>query len=246
MRFLSFFRREKIRPFDAPLDVPAPVAVIGDIHGCDQLLAQLLDKIAQADPTGIQIVCVGDYIDRGDGSAAVIDLLLDRPDIICLKGNHEAMCLRFLDDPDKHGARWLQYGGLQTLASYGVAGPAADGTRPFQRVRDDLALAMGDRRITWMQDLATSWRSGNLLITHAGADPARGPDDQRPQDMIWGCAAFDATPRTDGLWVAHGHVIQDTPTAQDGRIAVDTGAYATGRLTAAILGNGPPHFQMTG
>jgi hypothetical protein len=127
----------------------------------------------------------------------------------------------------------------------GVAGPNPDTGRTLQRVRDDLALAMRDARIDWLRALPLTRRNGNLLITHAGADPARDPNDQRSKDLLWGCEGFTTTLRTDGLWVAYGHVIQDAPSAENGRIALDTGAYATGVLTAAILGDGPPRFATT-
>ena len=251
MRFLTRWLRRappQPAPFTTPLDLPAPVAVIGDVHGCDALLGRLLDRIAR-DPamtpaTGpaAPVVCVGDYVDRGEASAAVIDRLMARPDLVCLKGNHEAMALGFLDDPHRHAQRWLRFGGLQTLASFGVPGPDPATGRGLDRVRDDLALAMGDARIAWLRALPLTWRSGNLLVTHAGADPATGPDDQRDRHLLWGPPDFMTATRTDGLWVAFGHVIQDAAFAEAGRIAVDTGAYATGRLTAAILGDGPVRF----
>ncbi len=242
MYFLSHLLRRKHPVLTPQLILYKPIAVIGDIHGCDQLLVQLLGRLATEAPTAT-IICVGDYIDRGPNSAAVINRLMQRRDVHCLKGNHEAMCLDFLDNPNKYGPKWLRYGGLQTLASYGVAGPNPD--RTLERVRDDLALAMRDARIDWLRALPLTRRSGNLLITHAGADPARDPTDQRSKDLLWGCERFMTTPRTDGLWVAFGHVIQDAPSAKNGRIALDTGAYATGVLTAAILGDGPPRFVTT-
>ena len=251
MRFLPRWLRRAPpppAPFTTPLDLPAPVAVIGDVHGCDALLGRLLDRIARdpaMDPAlrpDARVVCVGDYLDRGESSAAVIDRLMARPDLVCLKGNHEAMALGFLDDPGRHAARWLRHGGLQTLASYGVAGPDPAAGRDPGRVRDDLARTMGDARIAWLRALPLSWRSGNLLVTHAGADPAAGPDDQRDRHLMWGAPDFMTRTRDDGIWVAFGHVIQDAPLAHAGRIAVDTGAYATGTLTAAILGDGPVRF----
>ena len=241
MRFLSRLFQRPPAPFTAPLEVADPVALIGDIHGCDRLLNRLLDKLAAA-PIPLRIICVGDYMDRGDGSAAVINTLIQRSDIHCLKGNHEAMCLSFLDDPEKHGSRWLRYGGLQTLASYGVSGPVPGSDRTLQRVRDDLALAMGDVQIDWLRALALTWQTGNLLVTHAGGNPAQAVDDQNSQDLLWGHPDFMTTTRTDGQWVAFGHVIQDEPNIAEGRIALDTGAYATGVLTAAVLGDGPPRF----
>jgi serine/threonine protein phosphatase 1 len=71
---------------------------------------------------------------------------------------------------------------------------------------------------------------------------ARSWVDQRSRDLLWGHPDFMTTPRTDGQWVAFGHVIQDEPVMAEGRIALDTGAYATGVLTAAVLGDGPPRF----
>ncbi|WP_386685025.1 metallophosphoesterase [Loktanella sp. R86503] len=241
MRFLSRLFQRPPPPFTAALKVAEPVALIGDIHGCDRLLDRLLGKLDSL-PNPLRIVCVGDYIDRGDGSAAVIDTLMQRPDIVCLKGNHEAMCLGFLDDPEKYGRRWLRYGGLQTLAGYGVAGPVQGGDRGLQRVRDDLALAMGDARIDWLRGLPLTWQTGNLLVTHAGGNPAQAAGDQRSRDLLWGHPDFMTLPRMDGIWVAYGHVIQDKPVMAQGRIALDTGAYATGVLTAAVLGDGPPRF----
>ena len=245
MRLLSRLLRRTppTPPFTAPLTLPAPVAVIGDVHGCDALLGRLLDRIAR--DLACRVVCVGDYVDRGEASAAVIDRLMARPDITCLKGNHEAMLLAFLDEPDRQADRWLRNGGLQTLASFGVPGPNAARARGPEQVRDDLAAALGDARIAWLRDRPLTWASGNLLVTHAGADPARAPDDQRAHDLLWGTPAFMAAPRTDDIWVAYGHVIQDAAHAEAGRIAVDTGAFATGLLTAAILGDGPVRFLTT-
>lgn len=210
-----------------PPDPLRPVAILGDIHGCDRLLARLLPRLEG------QVICVGDYIDRGEESAAVLDRLIARPEVLCLRGNHEDMLLAFLDDPEGKGPRWLRYGGLQTLASFGVGGDLSTGR--LGHIRDALARAMGDERIDWMRALPLWWQSGNLAVTHAGADPRRDLAQQEARDLLWGTPEFGRRPRTDGLWIAHGHVIVDAPTAEGGRIAVDTGAYATGRLTAAII-----------
>jgi serine/threonine protein phosphatase 1 len=230
--------RLQSRP-EVPISTSEPVCIIGDIHGRHDLLINLLHRV---DGLG-RIVLVGDYIDRGEHSAAVIDLLMDQPDNVCLKGNHEAMCLAFLDDPLRYGDRWMRNGGLQTLASFGVGGIAeGDG---LARMRDGLARVMGEERINWLRGLSTHWASGNLVVTHAGADPSRRIDEQEERTLLWGHADFLTKPRSDGLWVAHGHVIVDQPSCSDGRIAVDTGAYATGRLTAAVIKEGQTTFTST-
>ncbi len=234
MKLLSslFSRTPRGAPFpEARPD--APFSAIGDIHGRADLLERLLDKI-----TTPQLVLVGDYIDRGEDSARVLRVAQALTEthgdaVVCLKGNHEHMALRFLEDPERAGPRWLRNGGLQTLASYGIGGlTELSGDAALTAARDAFAEALGAPAIAWLRDLPLIWRSGNLAVVHAGADPALPFEDQDDRTLIWGHADFLRKPRTDGLWVVHGHTIVDAPLAAEGRIAIDTGAYATGTLTA--------------
>ncbi|WP_375700203.1 metallophosphoesterase [Pseudophaeobacter sp. TrK17] len=216
-----------------PLAPVTPFYVIGDIHGRADLLNRALDQLPSSGP----IVCVGDYIDRGENSAEVLRLLRDRRDIQCLKGNHEEMLLRFLDDPAGQGPRWLRYGGLQTLASFGVRGvtETSDPNRVLA-ARDALVAEMGAELINWIRALPQSFSSGNVVVVHAAADPKAAPQDQQQRHLLWGHPEFEKTPRQDGIWIVHGHTIVDSATVSNGRIAIDTGAYATGRLTIAKIG----------
>lgn len=225
-----------LRRFVAGPDFPAttpesPFIALGDIHGRVDLLEQFL-ALEPAYP----VICVGDYVDRGEHSAAVLRLLSQRCDITCISGNHEEMMRRFLKNPTEGGPRWLRYGGLQTLASFGVAGvTGTSGPEVLEDARDRLRDAMGPDLIAWLGNLPTRWRSGNVAVVHAGADPARSIDDQDTQTLHWGHRDFARTMRTDGVWVVHGHTIVDAPSAKNGRIAIDTGAYATGNLTAVLV-----------
>ena len=110
---------------------------------------------------------------------------------------------------------------------------------------DPVKLAMGADMIAWLRDLPSMWKSGNVTVVHAGADPATPIARQGVKTLVWGHKNFDTKPRQDGVWVLHGHTIVDVATAQDGRIAVDTGAYATGRLTAAYITDGDAAFLTT-
>lgn len=227
-----------------------PFLAVGDVHGRADLLERL-ERIILDQAPGLPAVFVGDYLDRGEDSAAVIELLMSASQqgaqpVFCLRGNHEEMCLRFLDSPVEHGARWLKFGGLQTLASYGVR-IAGEVSNPdtLRRMRDDLALAMGDPVIDWLRALPVMWRSGNIHVTHAGADPSLSMNAQPDRTLIWGHKDFAEKPRNDGQWIVYGHVIVDQPKAALGRIAVDTGAYATGRLTAALISTGAVRFLST-
>ncbi|MEP4037967.1 metallophosphoesterase family protein [Pseudophaeobacter sp.] len=216
-----------------PLAPATPFYAIGDIHGRADLLIRALEQLP---PTG-SIICVGDYIDRGENSAEVLRLLHNRHDIQCLKGNHEEMLLKFLDDPANQGPRWLRYGGLQTLASFGVSSVAeTSNSDRLLEARDALVTAMGSELINWVRALPLSFSSGNIVVVHAAADPKTAPQDQQQRHLLWGHPEFHKTRRQDGIWIVHGHTIVDDPTAQNGRIAIDTGAYATGKLTIAEIG----------
>jgi serine/threonine protein phosphatase 1 len=209
-----------------PLAPAERLCVVGDVHGMFDLLQRLLPQLSG------RIVLVGDVIDRGPHSAAVLDLLMARPDLTVLMGNHEAMLLNFLDDPVTAGPSWLRHGGLQTLESLGAGGDLSVAGLP--RLRDRLALALGDERIEWIRSRPRHLVSGNIAVTHAGADPAR-PVDAQTRALIWGHPDNGRLPRSDGLWIAQGHVIVDEVTVGAGRILTDTGAFAGGPLSAIVI-----------
>lgn len=227
------------RPFDALIKPNTPFYAIGDIHGCDYLLGQLLDKILHDDQA--QVVFVGDYVDRGEETAAVLKRLFEmatdtHPQTVCLAGNHEDMMLKFINNPIEHGSRWLKYGGLQALASYGIKGitPTSVGVA-LKEARDELIDKMGAPMLTWLQELPTHWVNGNVAVVHAGADPEIPIEDQQARTLKWGHQEFHNRDRQDGIWVVHGHNIVDEAIIKSGRIAIDTGAYATGKMTAAYI-----------
>ena len=113
--------------FSAPLAPEKTFYAIGDIHGCDTLLTELLRRLESQKEAGSPVIFLGDYVDRGPDSAAVLSRLhkLSREasyPVICLMGNHEKMLLEFIDDPVGEGLRWLRHGGIETLESYGLTG----------------------------------------------------------------------------------------------------------------------------
>jgi serine/threonine protein phosphatase 1 len=232
--------------FDAPLAPDAPLHAIGDIHGRADLLDRLLEKL-EADGTE-RMVFLGDYVDRGEQSRDVLTSLARlcdaRPDdVTCLLGNHEQMMLDFLDKPEDGAGRWLRNGGLQTLASFGI-GNITEAPTPEQAevAADALRQSLGAELDAWLRALPRQAASGNVHFVHAAADPALPMSAQDPRHLIWGHPAFFATPRTDGNWIVHGHTVVDQAGAESGRIAVDTGAWFTGRLTAARIAPGALDF----
>lgn len=227
----------------------APFYAVGDIHGRVDLLADLLARI---DPDQDQkIVFLGDYVDRGPDSAAALQLLFElqqrRPDqIVCLMGNHERMMCDFMDDPLDRGAIWLRNGGMATLASYGItdigAKPTADQTI---KACEALEAALPADIATWLARLPLSWNSGNVWCAHAAMDPEVDPGRQQSRTLLWGNRAFLDAPRQDEICVIHGHTIVDRPVNMNSRIAIDTGAYRTGKLTAAHISHGQCNFIST-
>lgn len=212
-----------------------PVAVIGDIHGRADLLEKLMGKLAKEQPN-TKLVFVGDYVDRGPNSRQVLELLQELGDLaICLTGNHEVMLQEFLDDPVESGARWLRNGGRETLGSYGVSLNEEPSVEQLGIAAKEFDGLLSDGTLKWLRARPLSWQSGNLFVTHAGPDPSRSINDQATQDLVWGHRRFLRDDRTDDVWVAHGHWIVDRPTCAAGRINVETGAWRSGRLTAALI-----------
>lgn len=215
-----------------PVAPETPFVAIGDVHGRFDLLQEMLAKL----PEDLPKILVGDVIDRGDQSWEVLRFLDDNRHLTVLRGNHEELFFDFMKSPEKAGHRWLRYGGLQTLCSMGISGltERAD-TDTLLHVRNVVHDLMGQDMLKRMHDWPLLRWTGNVVVVHAGANPNRSMEDQSPEDFVWGHPEFSSTPRKDGNWVLHGHRVVSNPTAKDGRIAIDTGAYATGRLTAAIV-----------
>lgn len=252
MRWLNtlFSRNHPAEDLFAGPRPEASMIVVGDIHGRADLLEALIVQLAQEVGAEHSLVFVGDYVDRGEDSAGVLGLLqalqgaLWPNRVICLRGNHESMLLDFLDDPEGMGPFWLQNGGTYTLASYGISPPDLNPVS-LREARNALKDVMGSEAEAWLRNLPLSFCSGNVVAVHAGADPHRPIDEQDELHLLWGHPDFLETPRKDGIWIAHGHTIVDTPHAHAGRISVDTGAYATHRLSAAVISSAECRFLST-
>ncbi|KEO60571.1 hypothetical protein DT23_03515 [Thioclava indica] len=218
-----------------------PVCVIGDLHGRADLLGAMFDQIGQQpEAERARVITVGDMIDRGPDSARVLAMLhaaqQAAPErVICLMGNHERMMLDFLISPDAHSVRWFKLGGAATLRSYGLTppNPSQPDTEALDTLRMDLARAIGAETLAWLDACPLYWRESNLAVTHAGADPYYPLERQNADALLWGHARFGSAPRRDGLWIAHGHWVVAEPFVDRGRVALDTGASQSGRLSAA-------------
>ena len=223
------------------------IYAVGDIHGRHDLLNVLFEKIvddatAFSDDRQMKIVFLGDYVDRGDHSKDVLDrLCLVRERLkdqtTCLVGNHEAALLSFLSDPVRYKS-WLEFGGRQTLASYGVTPPVStESVAELTNVRDRFQDAISPH-LPFLMSLERYARSGGVVFAHAGLDPELPLDKQSNEALLWGNSSFLEENGYPGLRIVHGHYDAIEPVVTNTRICVDTGAYYSGRLTAVRLDQG--------
>ncbi len=219
---------------------------VGDVHGHDVLYraleARLIADAARYDGP-VLIVVLGDMIDRGPRSADLIEHLLTAPPEgitrVALMGNHEDMFCRFLDNPDDARA-WLGWGGAETLASYGIhADPARGYELSAHAFKAKLETCVPREHRRFLDDLPLSISMPDYAFSHAGGVAARDWEAQEKDDLIW------SDPRelpegSFGRTVVHGHVPVPQVEITRGRIAVDTGAYESGVLSAVRLVAGEP------
>lgn len=220
------------------------VWAVGDVHGRSDLLKPLLSLIKR-DLKASQaqrkvLVMLGDYVDRGPDSRGVLDQLArlrgqDGLETRYLCGNHEDRMLAFLGDPAL-GPGWCDFGGREALLSYGVRPPVLrDDPAGWSEASEELGRAMppAHRRLLETLELATTL--GDYFFCHAGARPGVPLAQQSPDDLMWIRQPFLDDPAPFEQVVVHGHTPIDAVHADHRRIGLDTGAYATGVLSALRL-----------
>jgi serine/threonine protein phosphatase 1 len=234
------------RPASAPAAFPEGRVgyAVGDIHGRSDLLAEMLAELEKRAGQDRReggppvVVFLGDYVDRGPDSAGVLDMLLTGQPSGCerryLKGNHEQSMLAFLGDPLSNRA-WILQGGAETLMSYGVQPPQPLGAQDadWTRAAQELAAKLPAAHRAFLEGLERYVALGGYAFVHAGVDDARSLETQTDEALYWSRKAFLASKRRFSHCVVHGHTPVDAPYADRRRVAVDTGAYASGRLSAA-------------
>jgi serine/threonine protein phosphatase 1 len=217
------------------------IYVIGDVHGRADLLDRVFARIDAdfARRPGVEAlhIFLGDYVDRGRSSRQVIEQLIERGTshkVICLKGNHESCLLEFLRDPSTL-ANWQQLGGSETLMSYGLA-PLIDAQNARgEGLAEMFAAAIPSSHVKFLSSLKSSFIFGDFFFVHAGIRPGIPLSQQRDEDLLWIREDFLLCEEDFGKIIVHGHTPVLEPEIRPNRINVDTGAYATGKLTCLIL-----------
>lgn len=217
------------------------IYAIGDVHGCYSALLALEERI-RADAAGETaarplVIYLGDYVDRGPESRAVLDHLSRRNhgdglDRLALCGNHDDTFLRFIRNPRENRA-WLDFGGDATLRSYGLDPEVYLGrVSRFEALGKALREKVPQTHVVFLENLPVCLATGDRLFVHAGIRPGISLDAQEDEDLLWIREPFLSQGPGLPLTVIHGHTAGSEPVFGRGRICIDTGCYATGRLTA--------------
>lgn len=217
--------------------------VFGDVHGRFDLVQRLRDAIrrdrARSSTAAVQVIGLGDFIDRGPDSKSVIEAFTSdffECDASYIRGNHEQLLLDFLDDPE-NGPSWLRNGARETLRSYGVdLADSTSGTRvDYAKLRTAFRARLPQAHAAFLEGLPLSLSVGGYFFVHAGARPGVPLHQQKPSDMLWIRDGFADRDDQFEKIVVHGHTPVDRPYLGRFRINLDTGAYLTNRLSCLVL-----------
>lgn len=214
---------------------------IGDIHGrvdlLDKILSLIEADIAQYPVSRIRYIFLGDYIDRGRWSRETIDRLIQHAkhhESIFLRGNHELLAVNSLSDRSMIDP-WLRLGGLETLISYGVKPANFAGGKQTATTQSVFHDAVPQSHFRFFRSLQNSFECGDFFFAHAGVKPDVQLSDQKESDLLWIRGEFLTSDRDFGKIVVHGHTITLNVEVRPNRINIDTGAFATDRLSCLVM-----------
>lgn len=232
------------------------VYAIGDVHGRLDLLVELLDMIGRDDWRRKQrdetcLILLGDYVDRGPQSRDVIDFIIKLreqwPSMTCLMGNHEQV-FQMAINGDEQAVRFFTrdgVGGCETLMSYGITKRQIKELAPGE-LWDMIDKAVPQEHKDFLASLNSQAIIGDYAFVHAGIQPGVPLADQEDTDLYWIRDAFLEFEEPHPYMIVHGHSIREDVEMRTNRIGIDTGAYATGRLTAIGLEGTECWFMSTG
>jgi len=218
------------------------IYAFGDIHGCTRLLEEAWQKVEddlrqRALPLEhVLEVYLGDYLDRGPDSKGVVERLIQRRAArraLCLAGNHEDIALKALDDL-KTFSRWLLLGAPETLISYGITPPLRQ-AHDVARAHREYRAGFPESHRRFLRSLPLFHVNGSCLFVHAGLRPGVLLEHQSAADLTMIRQPFLGFRGDHGYLVVHGHTPVREPEIMRNRVNIDTGAFATGRLTCLAI-----------
>jgi serine/threonine protein phosphatase 1 len=238
---LPGLRELRVRGRRPSLPAELRIYAIGDIHGrldlLDELLARISSDIALRPTARPLYIFLGDYIDRGSASRETIDRLIEHGkthESVFLKGNHELIAIKCLSDRGLFD-QWLRLGGLETLVSYGVPAETLANGKQIAELQSAFHGALPQAHFRFFRDLKNSFECGDFFFAHAGVKPNVELSRQKENDLLWIRGEFLTSKDDFGKIVVHGHTPTHEIEVAPNRINIDTGAFATGRLSCLVL-----------
>lgn len=246
-------RTDRNEPRAAFIPEGQRVYAVGDIHGRSDLLDELLALIDADDaargPAESHLVFLGDLIDRGPDSAGVVERLAQvaetRANVRLITGNHEEVFLLALDGDVEALRFFVRIGGRETILSYNTTREEYD-SGDFDELLLLMKSRVPDRHMAFFRRFEDVVEIGDYLFVHAGIRPGVAPLAQKQSDLRWIREEFLNFAGDHGCLVVHGHTITEAVDLRPNRIGIDTGAFASGRLTAIGLEGGTRWFLATG
>lgn len=218
------------------------VYAIGDIHGRDDLFEELIDLIradnAARSPARVTLILLGDLVDRGPGSADVVERAIrlqgEFDDMRLLIGNHEECFLAALTGDVRRLRYFMRIGGEATVRSYWDSDTSLT-EASFEDVAEQLPSMVPQAHVEFLGNGEDVVAIGDYVFVHAGIRPGVPLERQTLQDLRWIREEFLDDARDHGVMIVHGHTIQDDVDECENRIGIDTGAYKSGVLTAIVV-----------
>lgn len=218
------------------------VYAIGDIHGRNDLLNILMEKIAADDrereEAQSEIIFLGDLVDRGPDSSGVIETAMalkrELGDVRFLMGNHEEVYLKAASGDEKAVKFFNRIGGKETILSYDIS------IKEYMEM-DHAALAeripnlFPESHMKFVESFEDQIIIGDYAFVHAGIRPGLALSEQEPQDLRWIREEFLSAKEPHEKVIIYGHTINDDVVEKSNRIGIDTGAYYSEKLTAIGL-----------
>jgi serine/threonine protein phosphatase 1 len=229
------------------------VYAIGDIHGRNDLLQRLLTQIDADDATrgaaDTQIIFLGDLMDRGPDSAGVIETAMtlrsDGRKVRFLMGNHEEVFVRACRKRDSKTTRFfLRIGGEATVLSYPIT-RAEYITLDMDELSERLTNLVPHEHLDFIDSFEDQIVVGDYAFVHAGIRPGVLLSQQKPSDLRWIREEFVDQRGDLEKVVVYGHTIYEDIEERGSRIGIDTGAYASDKLTALALEGGERWYLQT-
>lgn len=218
------------------------VYAIGDIHGRDDLFAELIgliraDNAARRD-ADVTLVLLGDLVDRGPRSAEVVERAIrlkeEFPDTRLLIGNHEECFLAALTGDVRRLRYFMRIGGEATVQSY-WKDDASFVEASFEEIAERLPDMVPSSHVQFLGSGEDVVEIGDYIFVHAGIRPGVPIEKQSLGDLRWIREEFLDDERDHGAMIVHGHTIYDDVDEWPNRIGIDTGAYKSGVLTAIAI-----------